>query len=134
MHTQKRFWIGALALCLGLASFGAARAASAASPAAAVDLKDLIREVLSIPSTTGNEELLAAKILSYLPKTGVEKDNLGSVYAKFGQGGAKLAICAPLDEYGWFVSGFTTEGFLRLDRMAQPHPNYDGYLDRKSVV
>jgi endoglucanase len=122
-----RFWIGALALVL---VFGASGAASAAP----FDLKDLIREALSVPSTTGNEELLAGKILSYLPKAGVEKDNLGSVYAKFGQGGAKLAICAPLDEYGWFVSGFTADGFLRLDRSAQPHPNYDGYLLGQPVV
>jgi len=135
-HHGHRFWIGALALVLvfwasGAASGAALRSKDAAAP---FDLKDLIREALSIPSTTGNEELLAGKILSYLPKAGVEKDNLGSVYAKFGQGGAKLAICAPLDEYGWFVSGITADGFLRLDRSAQPHPNYDGYLLGQPVV
>lgn len=125
-RTSRRTGVGALALLL------ACSAASAAP--AAFDLKDLIREALSIPSTTGNEELLAAKILSYLPRTGVEKDNLGSVYAKFGQGGAKLVIGAPLDDYGWFVSGFTSDGFLRLDRSSQPHPNYDGYLLGHPVV
>jgi putative aminopeptidase FrvX len=40
----------------------------------------------------------------------------------------------PLDEYGWFVSGFTADGFLRLDRSAQPHPNYDSYLLGHPVV
>ena len=134
--TQPQRGLASWALVLILACGAAAAVAfSVPGPAApSIDLKDLIREALSIPSTTGNEELLAAKILSHLPKTGIEKDNLGSVYAKFGQGGAKLAICAPLDEYGWFVSGFTADGFLRLDRTAQPHPNYDGYLLGQPVV
>ena len=121
---QRRLGIGALALLLG---FGAASAAP-------FDLKDLIREAHSIPSTTGNEEILAGRILSYLPKTGVDMDNLGSVRAQFGQGGARIAVCAPLDGYGWFVSGFTPDGYLRLDRSAQPHPNYDGYLLGHPVV
>ena len=107
MRTHKRFWTrGArpnsgrggfrLRPCRRRRPLWACRGNPRGAPAApSFDLKDLIREALSIPSTTGNEELLAGKILSHLPKTGVEKDNLGSVYAKFGQGGAKLAISAP---------------------------------------
>jgi putative aminopeptidase FrvX len=112
----------------------AAILACGAATAASYDLKDLIREALSIPSVTGNEELLAGKILSYLPKAGAETDNLGSVHARFGQGGSRLAFCAPLDVYGWFVSGFTADGFLRLDRTGQPHPSFDGYLLGHPVV
>ena len=124
IRLPRRSGIGALALLLAC---GAALAAS-------YDLKDLIREAHSIPSTTGNEELLAARILSFLPKTGVDMDNLGSVTARFGRGGARIAVCAPLDDYGWFVSGFTPDGFLRLDRIGQPQPNYDGYLLGHPVV
>ena len=109
-------------------------AAAGASAAAPADLKDLIREIHAIPSTTGNEELLAARIAAALPKTGVDTDNLGSVVARFGRGGARLALCAPLDDYGWFVSGYTSDGYLRLDRVAQPQPNYDGYLLGQPVV
>jgi len=116
-------WIGAIALLLSLS----------ASAAAAVDLRDLIREAVSIPSALGNEEALGAKILSYLPKSS-EKDNLGSITARFGAGGSKLAVLAPLDEYGWFVSGIAPDGYLRLDRSVQPHPNFDNYLLGHPVV
>ena len=105
------------------------------APAAApIDLKSLIREAVAIPSALGNEEALGAKILSTLPKAFAERDNLGCVYARFGSGGTKIAILAPLDEYGWFVSGITADGYLRLDRSAQPHPNFDNYLLGHPVV
>jgi putative aminopeptidase FrvX len=123
-RTPRRLAIGALTLIFAV---GAARAAG-------FDLKDLIREAFSIPSVTGSEDLLAGKILSYLPRAGAETDNLGSVHVRFGQGGSRLAFCAPLDEYGWFVSGITPDGYIRLDRTGQPHPNYDGYLLGHPVV
>jgi len=122
---KKRLWL-LLGAMLWLV-FGAAFAAS-------IEIKDLIREALSIPSTAGNEERLATKILSYLPKNVAERDNLGSLYARFGAGEPKIAVLAPLDEYGWFVSGITPDGYLRLDRSAQPHPNFDGYLLGQPVV
>jgi putative aminopeptidase len=123
-RTPRCLAIGALALIF---AGGAVRAAG-------FDLKDLIREAFSIPSVTGSEDLLAGKILSYLPRAVAETDNLGSVHVRFGQGGSRLAFCAPLDEYGWFVSGFTTDGYIRLDRTGQPHPNFDGYLLGHPVV
>jgi len=115
-------WSAGLLLVFGMA---------AASP---IDIKDLIREAISIPSALGNEEALGTKILSYLPKGAAERDNLGSVYARFGSGGSKIALLAPLDEYGWFVSGITPDGYLRLDRSAQPQPNFDNYLLGHPVV
>ncbi len=98
------------------------------------EIKDLIREMVSIPSGLGNEEVLAAKILSYLPKDITEKDNLGSLFARFGTGEPMIAVLTPLDEYGWFVSGITPDGYLRLDRSSQPHPNFDSYLLGHPVV
>jgi len=100
------------------------------------DLETLIKEMVLLPSVTGNEELLAAKIRNLLPKAlAVEIDNLGSVYAKTGIGEGSLAILAPLDEFGWFVSAITPEGFLRLDRAAlPPHPLFDSFLLGHSVV
>lgn len=102
------------------------------------ELEKLIREILAIPSVTGNEELLAAKILSLLPRGfPVETDNLGSVYARpgAGKGRGELAILAPLDEFGWFVSAITPDGFLRLDRAAPPpHRLYDSFLLGHAVI
>ena len=105
-----------------------------AATAAPFEIKDLIRDLISIPSVLGNEEALAAKILSYLPKNITEKDNLGSLFARFGTGEPKIVVLTPLDEYGWFVSGITPDGYLRLDRSGQPHPNFDNYLLGHPVV
>jgi putative aminopeptidase FrvX len=124
MDKKKIFFVFAAAFFLFLMN----------ANAASVEIKDLLRDIMSVPSATGNEELLGAKILSYLPKEAAEKDNLGSIYGRFGQGGPKLAILAPLDEYGWFVSSITPDGYLRLDRSAQPHPNFDGYLLGHPVI
>jgi len=103
-------------------------------PAAQADIPTLIREAVSVPSVTGNEGRLAAKIMSYLPKEAVLQDTLGSVYARVGRGEPRVAVLAPLDEYGWFVSGVTPDGYLRLDRSSQPHPNFDSYLLGHPVV
>lgn len=119
---ERLIWVTALLLV------------SSAAAANTIDLKDLIREAVSIPSALGNEEALGAKILSYLPKASAERDNLGSVYARFGSGESKIAVLAPLDEFGWFVSGITPDGYLRLDRSAQPQPNFDNFLLGHPVV
>jgi hypothetical protein len=63
-----------------------------AATAAPFEIKDLIRDLISIPAVLGNEEALAAKILSYLPKNITEKDNLGSLFARFGTGEPKIRI------------------------------------------
>ncbi len=100
------------------------------------DVEALVKEFFVIPSVTGNEELLAAKIMEMLPKSpAAEVDNLGGVYARAGKGSDALAVLAPLDEFGWFVSGITADGFLRLDRAALlPHPLYDAFLIGHGVV
>jgi endoglucanase len=98
--------------------------------AAAQDVKSLVKELFLIPSSTGNEEALAAKIEQSLPKSPIkEKDPMGSLYAGWGKGEPRLAVLAALDEYGYIVSGITPDGYLRLDRAVQPpHPLFDSYL------
>jgi putative aminopeptidase FrvX len=98
--------------------------------AAAQDLKSRIKELYPIPSSTGNEEALAAKIEQSLPKNGVkEKDAMGSLFARWGKGEPRLAVLTALDEIGYIVSGITSDGYLRLDRAVQPpHPLFDSYL------
>ncbi|MEW5900676.1 MAG: hypothetical protein AB1715_04350 [Acidobacteriota bacterium] len=100
------------------------------------DLKALINDLLVIPAVTGNEELLAAKIRERLPKSfAVETDNLSSVYARAGKGNDAIGVFAALDEFGWFVSGITADGYLRLDRSAVlPHPLFDSFLLGHAVV
>jgi putative aminopeptidase FrvX len=108
--------------------------AAAATPPA--DLKDLIKQVFPVPSATGNEELLAEKIVSLLPRSAaVERDNLGAVFARFGAGEIALAVAAPLDEFGYVISNILPDGYLRLDRIGTPPLGiYETFLMGHDVV
>jgi putative aminopeptidase FrvX len=112
----------------------AAAILAAATLAFAGDIKVLVKDIYPIPSVTGNEAALAAKIASMLPKSlTVERDGLGSLYARLGSGGPIIA--AGLDEFGYVVSGITAEGYLTLDRaVAPPVPIYDSFLFGHPVV
>jgi endoglucanase len=110
-----------------------------ASPAAAspADLKDLVRQLYPVPSATGNEEILAAKIASLLPKSAaVERDNLGGLFARFGAAGeTALAVVTPLDEFGYAVSNILPDGYLQLDRLGTPPVGiFDAFLMGHDVV
>ncbi|MGA2532645.1 MAG: hypothetical protein ABSG19_06365 [Candidatus Aminicenantales bacterium] len=100
------------------------------------DLKSLVKDVFPIPSTTGNEELLAGRVRTILPKgLAVEDDGLGGLAVRLGQGEPKVVVIAALDGYGFFVSGITPEGYLRVDRaVPPPHARFDGYLLGQPVV
>ncbi len=100
------------------------------------ELVSLLKSLAAIPSVTGSEERMAVEIKNVLPASlAVETDNLGSIYALAGKGNSPVAVCAPLDEHGWFVSGITTDGYLRLDRaVPSPHPAFDSFLMGHAVV
>lgn len=101
-----------------------------AAPAHPEDVKTLLKEIFPIPSATGNEEILADKIASLLPRSAaVEKDNLGSLYAKTRGAGSSLVLFAALDEFGYFVSRVEPDGYLRVDRaFPTPLPIQDSFL------
>ena len=124
---------GRRALAFLIALGGVSIASAAATPA---DLQDLIRQVYPVPSATGNEEVLAAKVISLLPKAAsLERDHLGGVYAKLGAGEPALAVVAALDEFGYAVSGILPDGYLQLDRIGTPPVGiYDSFLMGHSIV
>ena len=107
--------------------------AAAASPA---DVKDLVKQLYSIPSATGNEERLAAAVIARLPKdSAVERDHLGGVYAKLGAGEVSWAVVTALDEFGYAVSNILPDGYLQLDRLTTPPVGiYDSFLMGHSVL
>lgn len=111
---------------------------AAATAPAGQDLEALIKEFHAVPAVTGNEEWLAGKIAAKLPKTYlIEKDNLGGLYAWPGnkKPSGEFAILAPLDDFGYVVSGFAADGYLRLDRASNPpSPVYDSFLIGHPVV
>lgn len=51
-------------------------------------------------------------------------DPTGSVSVSFGEGSPHTLIVAGLDAPGYIVSGITDDGYLRLQRVAEPPPGY----------
>ena len=51
-------------------------------------------------------------------------DNTGSVRVSFGSGSPHTLLVAGLDAPGYLVSGVDKEGYLRLQRLAEPPPGY----------
>jgi putative aminopeptidase FrvX len=114
----------------------AAAALITAHAAGAADLKTLTKELFTVPSTTGSEDALAAKVRGLLPKgLTVEADGLGSIAVRVGGADGRTLVLAALDGYGHMVGGITPEGYLTLDRpVAPPHARFDGYLLGQPVI
>jgi putative aminopeptidase FrvX len=88
----------------------------------------LTRTLFSIPSPTGYEEPLADAIIKILPEgQRIRRDNLGSLYCEPGNQVSQLAVCTPMDETGYFVSGIDPGGYLRLDRAVYVPSLIDSY-------
>jgi endoglucanase len=114
----------------------AAVAGLAAAAAGAADLRSVAKELFAVPSTTGNEHELAAKIRGRLPRNRpVEEDGLGTLAVRLSGPAGPVLILAALDGYGHMVSGITPEGYLTVDRpVAPPHARFDAYLLGQPVV
>lgn len=114
----------------------AAAVLAAGMTARAGDVKSLTKELFAVPSTTGNEERLAARIRGLLPKSAaVEDDALGTIAVRWGGAVEPTLVLAALDGYGHMVSGITPDGYLTVDRpVAPPHARFDAYLMGQPVV
>lgn len=125
--SRRTLWFAALmAATIGLAA--------AAAPAS--DLKGLVKELLTVPSITGSEDELGARIRKSLGAVpGVEIDGLNTLSVDLGGHPATTLVLAALDGYGHMVSGITPEGYLTLDRpVAPPHGRFDAFLLGQPVV
>ncbi len=102
----------------------------------AADWRKVLDAIISIPSTTGSEHLLAAAIKAGLPRNvAVEEDGLGGFAVRLGRGEPRLLVLASLDDVGFVVGGITTDGYLTLDRpVPSPHSFFDGFLLGNPVV
>jgi len=104
--------------------------------AGAADLRTLTKTLFAVPSTTGNEEMLAAKIRGLLPRgVSVEEGGLGTVAVRLAGAPGPTLILAALDGYGHMVSGITPEGYLTLDRpVPPPFARFDAFLLGQPVI
>ena len=62
---------------------------------------------------------LARELKYFSPKT----DNVGNVWVEFGSGEPHRLIATGMDQPGYVVSGITSDGFLRVQRLPQGAPN-----------
>jgi putative aminopeptidase FrvX len=104
--------------------------------ARAADLRTLVKELFAVPSTTGHEERMAARIRGLLPGgMAVETVGLGTVAVRLAGAPGPTLILTGLDGYGHMVSGITPEGTLTLDRpVPAPNGRFDAYLLGQPVV
>jgi len=75
------------------------------------------------PAVSGYEQKLAEEIRERLKDSSPHTDNLGNVYVNLGSGSPSRLIVTPIDEPGYVVSGITSDGFLRVQRLPQAPPN-----------
>ena len=87
---------------------------------AATDLENLA----AIPAVAGAEGPVVAYLEKRLAGLPAEVDNTGSLTVTFGEGGPQLLLASGMDEPGFLVSGVTDEGYLQVQRLAEPPPSY----------
>lgn len=91
-------------------------------------LLKLTETLFAVPSPTGYEEPVVEVIRGILPSDSrTTRDNLGSLYVKTGKQASQLAVCTPMDEAGYFVSGINPDGYLRIDKAVFGPPLLDSY-------
>lgn len=91
-------------------------------------LSKLAETLFAVMSPTGYEGRMAEVIEGNLPPGYITRqDNMGSLYAGTEKQGSRLAVCAPMDEAGYFVSGINPEGYLRLDKAVSGPDLIDSY-------
>jgi putative aminopeptidase FrvX len=70
------------------------------------------------PAVSGFETEVRDAIRAQLPAWARSRtDEAGNLIVTFGEGAPHVLVCADMDEDGYFVSGITEEGYLRLHRV-----------------
>jgi len=123
---KKKGWI---VFCLGI--LGLPLAAMAETPS----WRKILENLYTVAAPTGNEDRLAQAIMGTLSRgLSFERDSLGSLYLA-PEGSPDLpAFCTPLDEPGYFISGFHPDGFLHLDRAVPVPPRVDAFYPGHAMI
>jgi hypothetical protein len=108
------FIIGCLLVALSIAPLSLD--AQGARPGSAAEDAGLLPILISTPGVSGFEsdvrELLATGRVA-----GRRVDEAGNLVVTIGQGKPHLLVCTNMDEDGYFVSGITDAGYLRVHRV-----------------
>jgi putative aminopeptidase len=75
------------------------------------------------PAISGYEQELSKELVSELREFSPKTDNVGNVWVEFGSGEPHRLIATGMDQPGYVVSGISSEGYLRVQRLPQAAPN-----------
>ncbi len=107
-----------------------------ASAACAQDLHQDLAKFVETPAVSGYEQTLAKEIRAQLAKWKPQTDSLGNVIVNIGSGSPHRVIATLMDEPGYVVSGITSDGYLRVQRLPQaaPNPVFDTLYSTQPVI
>src|SRR5260370_32653477 len=113
---EKACFVNRRALLIFLAGLSAAQLsrAQAFSP---------LEKLYEIPAVSGYEQLLSGEIRNQLQEFSPKTDSLGDVYVTLGSGAPHSLSGRPMAEPGYVVSGITSDGYVRLQRLPQAPPS-----------
>jgi len=75
------------------------------------------------PAISGYEQELSKELVRELKEFSPKTDKVGNVWVEFGSGEPHRLIATGMDQPGYIVSGITSEGYLRVQRLPQAAPN-----------
>jgi endoglucanase len=89
-----------------------------------MDSVKILTELTAATGVSGNETGVAGAVREHFKKftDTVFTDRLGNVFAKVGEGGPVVLICAHMDEIGMMVDGIEENGMLRICSVAGVDP------------
>jgi len=95
----------------------------------------ILERIYPLGSPPGYEHRLINEIKSFLDSRWlIQTDNLGSLIALSGEK-IDYLMASPVDEIGYFVSGLTADGFIRIDRAINPpYRLFDNHLMGRAVI
>lgn len=101
----------------------------------AQDWVKILEKIYPLGSPPGYEHQLINEIKFFLDSRWLtQTDNLGSLIALSGEK-VDYLLASPIDEIGYFVSGFTPDGFIRIDRAINPpYRLFENHLMGQAVI
>lgn len=99
------------------------------------DWRNVLEKIYPLGSPSGYEHGVINEIKSFISSGwSIQTDNLGSLIVFSGEN-IDCLIASPVDEFGYFVSGLTADGFIRIDRAINPpYRLFDNHLMGHGII
>jgi putative aminopeptidase FrvX len=102
------------------------------------ELRDNLTTLAKISAVTGHEESIVTAISDELKKRGLSPqiDGMSNLTLTLGFGKPHRLLIASLDEPGFIVSGITSDGYLRMQRVgtSKPFTYFDQYFEGQPLT